>query len=110
MTLDARALTVALEALLEVPDRLAAFERRFASVESQLSSLVTALPPLLVPVTEAAAALKVSVPTMRRWVRAGAVPVVRVGNTIRVDLSRLSPKTTPGVASQRVICGKGSHG
>jgi len=42
MTLDARALTFALEALLEVPNRLAAFERRFASVENQLGSLVAA--------------------------------------------------------------------
>lgn len=33
--------------------------------------------------------VRASIPTIRRWVRAGAVPIVKVGKTARVDLSRL---------------------
>jgi excisionase family DNA binding protein len=60
-----------------------------AGASGELARIRTVLPPLLVPVPEAAAAFKVSVPTMRRWVKAGAVPTVKVGATTRVDLSRL---------------------
>jgi hypothetical protein len=33
--------------------------------------------------------IEVSVPTMRRWVKTDAVPTVKVGSTVRVDLARL---------------------
>jgi excisionase family DNA binding protein len=78
-----------LSALAEIPGRLAALEREQARVTAELAGIRATLPPLLVSVPDAAQALKVSVPTMRRWVKAGAVPTVRVGNTVRVDLSRM---------------------
>jgi predicted site-specific integrase-resolvase len=37
---------------------------------------------------QAAAIFKVSVATMRRWVKTGHVPVVKLVNTVRVDLTR----------------------
>lgn len=89
VTLDPANLGVALGALLEAPTRLAAMERRFDGLEKQLGAVAAALPPVLLSIPEAAAAFKVSVPTMRRWVKRGEVPSVRVGATIRVDMSRL---------------------
>jgi len=38
---------------------------------------------------QAAAIFKVRVATVRRWVKTGHVPVVKVANTVRVDLSRV---------------------
>ena len=89
MTLDSDALAAALTAMMDAPARLAALVRRFEHLETKIDALSAALPPLLVSVTEAAQAFKVSVPTMRRWVRGGNVPTVRVGATVRVDLSRV---------------------
>lgn len=89
MTIDPAKLSAALGALLEAPGRLAAMERRFDRLEGQLGAVAAALPPLLLPIPQAAAVFKVSVPTMRRWVRAGEVPTVRVGGTVRVDMSRI---------------------
>ena len=56
---------------------------------AKVEALRAASPPLLVTVQEAAAICKVSVPTMRRWVKGGQVPVVKVASTVRVDLSRV---------------------
>jgi excisionase family DNA binding protein len=49
------------------------------------------LPAPLVTVEQAAAALGVSRPTIRRWVKAEKVAYVRRGRSIRIDLSRLRP-------------------
>ncbi len=46
-------------------------------------------PPSLDQVPEAAAIFKVSVATMRRWVKTGHVSVVKLANTVRVDLPRV---------------------
>ncbi len=43
----------------------------------------------LLSVPDAARAFQVSLPTMRRWVKAGRVPTVKIGATVRVDMSRL---------------------
>jgi len=56
---------------------------------AKVEALRAASPPLLLRVSEAAAIFKVSVATMRRWVKRGQVPVVKVENTLRVDLSRV---------------------
>jgi excisionase family DNA binding protein len=89
MGIDSNALGALFAALTEIPGRVAAIERLVADACGELARIRDALPPCLVSVPEAAAAFKVSVPTMRRWVKAGAVPSVGVGATVRVDLSRL---------------------
>jgi excisionase family DNA binding protein len=68
---------------------MAAMEQALTELTAKVEALRAASPPLLVPVTEAATIFKVSVPTMRRWVKTGRVPVVKVANTMRVDLSRV---------------------
>lgn len=82
-------LAALLGAFRETPNRLAALERQAAAVAAGLEAVRAALPPVFATVPEAANALKVSVPTMRRWVKAGRVPTLKVGNTVRVDLSRM---------------------
>lgn len=86
---DPHALAALFSALAEVPARLSALERVEAENAAKLEGVRAALPPALATIPEAAARFKVSVPTMRRWVKRGDVPTVRIGNTVRVDLSRL---------------------
>ncbi len=98
--IDSNALAGLFTALSEVPDRLAALERAEAENAAKLESVRVALPPVLATIPEAATAFKVSIPTMRRWVKRGDVPTVKVGNTVRVDLSRLHGKDAATIASQ----------
>lgn len=77
------------EALTATPARLDVLAREVERQGETLRRIEAALPPVLVPITEAAEALKVSVPTVRRWARSGKIPVVKIENTIRIDLSRI---------------------
>jgi len=56
---------------------------------AKLDALQAALPPKHLTITEAAKLYQVSAKTMRRWVNRGAVPSLKVGHVIRVDVSRL---------------------
>lgn len=82
-----------LAALAETPARLAALERSLEraaeATKADLAVIRAALPPTLVTLSEAAQAFKVSPKTMRRWVKSGEVPTVKIGSTVRVDMSRL---------------------
>jgi excisionase family DNA binding protein len=98
--LTAARIAALLDSLEALPGRLSALERTTAEYTAKLDTLQAALPPKHVSVTEAAAELKVSVPTMRRWVKRGEVPTVKVGNTVRVDLSRLHGADAITIAAQ----------
>ena len=89
MKMDPASIAAVLTAFSELPGRMATMERALTELTAKVEALRAASPPLLVPVTEAATICKVSVPTMRRWVKGGRVPVVKVANTVRVDLSRI---------------------
>lgn len=82
-------LAAVFSAMEDVPKRLALLERATVENTAKLESIRAALPPHHLTVSEAASALKVSIPTMRRWVRRGEVPTLKIGHTVRVDLSRL---------------------
>ncbi len=88
---DSTALACLFASLGEIPARLAALEDTVQRAASDLAAMRAAQPPTLVTVPEAAARCVVSVPTMRRWVRQGRVPSIKVGNTVRVDVARLRP-------------------
>jgi len=88
MKMDPTGIATLLAALTEIPVRMATMERTLTELAAKVEALRAASPPLLVTVQEAAAVCKVSVPTMRRWVKTGQVPVMKVANTLRVDLSR----------------------
>jgi excisionase family DNA binding protein len=89
MTTDATGLAALFAALGSIPERMAALERETAAMRNDVGAIREALPPRLISPTDAARCLAVSLPTIRRWMKAGRVPVVKVGNTVRVDLSRL---------------------
>lgn len=52
-------------------------------------SLEERIPARVVSVQEAARHLSVSVQTIRRWCKAGALPYVRRGRELRIDLSKI---------------------
>ena len=56
---------------------------------AKVEALRAASPPLLPRVPEAATIFKVSVATMRSWVKTGHVLAVKVASTVRVDLSQV---------------------
>ena len=89
MKIDPTDIATLLAAFSETPIRLAAMERALTELTAKVEALRAASPPLLVTVQEAAAICRVSIPTMRRWVKSRQVPVVKVANTVRVDLSRV---------------------
>ena len=76
-------------ALADIPARLAALERAEAENGAKLDALQAALPPKHLTITEAARTYGVSIPTMRRWVRRGVVPSLKVGKVIRVDVVKV---------------------
>ncbi len=83
----------------EIPVRLASLEREIRQASDRLASIESRLPSALASISDAARICGVSVPTMRRWVKAGEVPVTKVGNTVRVDVSRLQGRDKEDIAS-----------
>jgi excisionase family DNA binding protein len=109
---DATGLAALFAALGEIPARLAALERASEAARADLAAIRATLPPVLFSVPDAARAFKVSLPTMRRWVKAGRVPTVKVGATVRVDMARLHgvDEVTVARLARAAITGEGSHG
>jgi len=87
--IDAVALAGLFDTLANIPARMAILERVVAENTAKLESIRAAMPPALATISEAAAVFKVSIPTMRRWVKRNAVPTLKIGNTLRVDLSKM---------------------
>lgn len=79
--------------LLELPTKFESLTREVASLRAEVSALRGALPPALLPIPDAAAALGVSVSTLRRRIRLGEVPVTHIGRSVRVDVSALRPSS-----------------
>jgi excisionase family DNA binding protein len=86
-----------LAAVSEIPRRMAALEQQAREINEALRAM---LPSTLYTVPEAARLFKVGVPTMRRWVRTGQVPSLKIGNVVRVDLTGLKPLGSPQVGPQ----------
>ncbi len=63
-----------------------------------VGALRDAMPPMLVDIAEAAERSGVSVSTLRRRIRAGEIPVRRLGRRVRVDLARLAPLSESAAA------------
>lgn len=108
MSADGDRLAAIFAAMADTPTRLAALERANEATRADLALIRAALPPVLLTLPEAADAFKVSVQTMRRWVRAGKVPTIKIGSTVRVDMSRLHGVDGQGVVemARATVCGK----
>jgi excisionase family DNA binding protein len=79
--------------LTELPETVADLRRDVAHLVAVVERVEKRLPSPLVNVQQAAAMLECSVPTIRRKVKAGEIPSVRVGRAVRVDLSKLQALT-----------------
>jgi excisionase family DNA binding protein len=77
-----------LASLLQLPIEVQALRVDVNNLRASLEQLRRALPPTLLSVADAAKALNVSTVTIRRMVRAGTLAHVRVGRSLRVDLTR----------------------
>jgi hypothetical protein len=87
--MDTTNLATIFAALAEIPARMAAMERVVNELRADMEAINAALPPVHKSIPDAAKIFGVSIPTMRRWVKARKVPTVTVESTVRVDMSRL---------------------
>ena len=78
--------------------RLAPLRSDLQRVTAELAAMRQALPPMLLPLKEAARRMSVSEKTARRRVRAGDWPARRDGRKVLVDLSALQPMSEEEVA------------
>jgi excisionase family DNA binding protein len=83
------ALAAALVAVTDLPLAMASLERRVVALSAEIQRMRSRLPTPVVPVRQAAEVLGCSVPTVRRRIRLGEIPAVRVGRAVRVDLSKI---------------------
>ena len=81
-----------LAAIAELPAEVRALRREVAELRAEVAAMRASLPARspLKSATEAARHQGVSISTMRRWIRDGRVPTVRVGRVVRVDTSKLT--------------------
>lgn len=64
-------------------------QEQIAALIGAVRSLEKRLPSRVVAVEEAARHLSVSVQTIRRWCKSGALPYVRRGRELRIDLAKV---------------------
>jgi excisionase family DNA binding protein len=83
------ALARAMAGVVRLPAALAGVEQRLDRIESALRGLRRILPPVLLPLPEAARILGVSYATIRRMKKDGRLPLVGSGRTARVDLTAM---------------------
>lgn len=87
-----------LEELEGTPRVLATALRLLEVIVARLDRLESRLPPALVDVPTAGERLGCSASTIRRRVRDGTLPVVRVGRSVRIDLAALRPPSDEQIA------------
>ena len=87
--------------------RLAPLRRDLERVAGALEALRSAMPPMVVPLRQAAAVMHVSVKTARRRVDAGEWPSRRDGKRILVDLTALRPMGEEKVAALAMVARQG---
>lgn len=86
---DLNGLASLLDALADIPARQAKLEQQASQILGEIASIERRLPPTLVGVSEAATICGVSIPTIRRWIKGGEIRSIKIGGTLRVDVSRL---------------------
>ncbi len=81
-----------------------ALEMKIVSLESTVKSLQEHIPPTLMRRTAAAKYLNVSVRTVDRMIKEGAMPVVKSGKTVLCDVTKMRPVDLKKV-TDRVVLG-----
>jgi excisionase family DNA binding protein len=75
--------------LLALPAAVAALRAEVAEVKALLQGVQASLPPTLVTITDAAQRLGLTNRTVRRMLAAKKLRSIRIGETVRVDLSSI---------------------
>jgi len=78
---------LAFEALLEVPGMVTQLAQQVADLRAEVQALRGLIPPPLVTVKEAASRFGVTKQTIRRRILAGDLRAVKIGNSVRVNMS-----------------------
>jgi excisionase family DNA binding protein len=99
-------------ALIALPAQVDTVMRELRKLQEEVRELRQALPAMLVSMEEAAKHLGVNYSTIRRWVKNGSVPSLKIGSTVRVDLRALRPQTGAEIVSlaAAAIAATGGHG
>ena len=84
----------------DAPAWAVALEASLRDLTREVRELKKALPPLLVSVEEAAQRLNFHPSTIRRKLKDGDLREVRIGRSVRVDLSTLHPADEGEIASK----------
>lgn len=98
MAPDSDAIGLAFARFADLPDQLARIESQNRDLLAKLGELERRLPPQLGDVARACAATGLSPATVRRRIKDGSIPTVRVGSRVLVDLSALRPPEPEQVA------------
>jgi excisionase family DNA binding protein len=88
-TPSADSLATTLTALGSIPSAFAELQREVRALTHAVRKVDARLPPQLVSIREAASVLGCSTATVRRKLGNGELASVRLGHTVRVDLSKL---------------------
>jgi excisionase family DNA binding protein len=75
--------------LTDLPESVADLRREVMYLLTAMARGENRLPSPLANVQQAAAVLGCSVPTIRRKVKAGEIPSMRIGRSVRIDLTKL---------------------
>ena len=92
------ALAQAFVGLADVPRAVRALTTKLERLGAQMDAIEARLPPLLVSINEAAAALGVSVSTVKRLIQARELPVTRIGRRVRIDIGSARAFTADQIA------------
>lgn len=93
-------LGILLAALADSPRLLGAVTQRLDDLGAKIDAIARRLPPALASAAEAARQMGVSVPTVRRRIRSGELPVVRRGGRVLVDLGAITTPNADQIAAR----------
>ncbi len=91
-------LGILLAALADGPRLLGAVTQRLHGLRAQIDATARRLPPALASAAEAARQLGVSIPTVRRRIRSGELPVVRLGGRVLIALGAITASNADQIA------------
>jgi excisionase family DNA binding protein len=92
-----------LAAMADSPRLLGAVTQRLDELGAKIDAIARRLPPALASASEAARQLGVSVPTVRRRIRSGELPIVRLGGRVLVDLGAITAPSADEIAERAIL-------
>jgi excisionase family DNA binding protein len=96
--MEPRDLVAVAAALAAMPEELKRAVGILSALNERVTRIEERLPPRLFTVEEAAEQLGRSVPSIRRDIRAGRLPVVKLGRSVRIDLAKMKSIDADDVA------------